>query len=97
MALPRTKIIIGLTLVLIVVIGVSVGLLITVPSGEERESAPEATPAAGRPTSPSTTPAGFNLNVFQTQAYQLLNQQLIEDGSLPVTPPTTVGKANPFQ
>ena len=97
MRLPRTTLIIGLAIVLVIVIGASLGLLITVPSGGESEPAAEVTPVPSQPISSTTGREGFNLNVFQTQAYQLLNQQLVEDGSLPVTPPSTVGKANPFQ
>lgn len=43
-----------------------------------------------------TTPAQFNVSVFEQAAYRALNLQFISDGSLPVQPPANAGKANPF-
>lgn len=41
-------------------------------------------------------PATLDVSLFNRSAYQQLNLQVITSGSLPVQPPATVGKANPF-
>lgn len=39
---------------------------------------------------------GFDTTVLRSSRYTTLDQQLVNDGSLPVQPPAGVGKANPF-
>lgn len=39
---------------------------------------------------------GFDLNVLQRPGYKALDQRAVQDGLLPVKPPQTPGKANPF-
>jgi len=46
---------------------------------------------------PSVSSAhGFDLSVLQRAGYKAINQQPVQDGLLPVKPPQTAGKANPF-
>ena len=55
--------------------------------------------APSAPVTTSTTPsagAGFDLSILQRSDYKLLDQGPIQNGQLPVHPPATVGKANPF-
>jgi len=44
----------------------------------------------------STEESRLDTAVLERRDYQLLNRQLIQDGSIPVRPPDIVGKANPF-
>lgn len=39
---------------------------------------------------------GFDLKVLQRNGYKALDQRPVQDGLLPVKPPQTPGKANPF-
>lgn len=45
---------------------------------------------------PILTGNGFDLGVLQRAGYKAINQQPVQDGLLPVKPPQTDGKANPF-
>lgn len=48
-------------------------------------------------TQPSySSSAALNVMLFDRRAYQHLNLQVINNGSLPVQPPAAAGKANPF-
>ena len=84
------KIIVVLFGLLLAVVAAAAVVIWLLPSPDtEPSSVPEAT----------TTPAsgdGFNTSVLQRPEYLKLNQQLIREGALPVQPPTTAGKVNPF-
>lgn len=91
------KVIMILTGVLLVVIAASMGVLLILPD-DETGSAPATstdTPLL-RDTPPSSTTQSFDLTVTQRQSYQTLNKQLVHEGALPVQPPVSTGKANPF-
>ena len=69
------------------------------------QSGPLFDEAATIPTDPigviaqpstGTANAVFNLGIFERSSYNILNHQLINEGALPVQPPPTTGKANPF-
>ncbi len=99
MAAQKNKIIILLGITLVIVIGVSVGVVIFLPSGgssQSSESVVSSTPGKSTGITANETEVKFDLSVFQTAAYQLLNIQPVQDGSLPVQPPATTGKTNPF-
>lgn len=80
----NTRLIIILSVVLALVIAGSAALLYWLPS-------------AGRtPAPPALASETFNLQVLQRAGYTSLDQHLIGAGQLPVAPPATAGKANPF-
>jgi len=58
-------------------------------------SQPEIPTEQNQPTSISSG-NGFDLGVLQRAGYKAINQQPVQDGLLPVKPPQTAGKANPF-
>lgn len=86
--MSQNKLITILAVVLLLVIAGSVAILVT--------SSPDATPGTSTTTAPTGKQYTFNLDVLQQQAYQLINKQLVREGALPVAPPATPGKANPF-
>lgn len=53
----------------------------------------EATSPSGTTT---TTGGAFNLDVLQRTGYKSLDLRPIQDGLLPIKPPASTGKANPF-
>lgn len=68
----------------------------SVPIAPAVEETPEATaPPAGGPAADSTGGA-FDLGVLQRTGYKSLDLRPIQDGLLPIKPPATTGKANPF-
>lgn len=109
MANSQTRLIIVLGAVLLAVIAVSAVVVLLLPSGGDidttispLDTATDTTTATtGEETVPtaSTTFSGgssFDLRVLQSPAYLLLDKQLVQEGALPVQPPTGTGKANPF-
>lgn len=91
------KIVMILTGVLLLVIAASIGVLLILP-GDDSDSLSVTgtdTPLL-RDTPPSSTTQSFDLTVTQRQSYQILNKQLVHEGALPVQPPVSTGKANPF-
>lgn len=86
--MSQNQLIAILTIILLLVIMGSVAVLLTSSSDTEPKTpSPNSATGAGR---------GFKLEVLEQQAYQLLNKQLVKEGSLPVRPPAVPGKANPF-
>ena len=76
MATQNSRLIIGLTVVLLLVAGVSVWLLVFTPSGTDQILITDEGIDSGVDITSTTT--GFNLKVLQRQAWQGLNKQLIE-------------------
>lgn len=88
MAAPNQRFIGMAVALLVVVVGAAVAVLYLVPGGPGSSGGDEQLPAAA--------PKEFNLQVLDRTVYKSLNQTLIQSGQLPVRPPTTAGKANPF-
>lgn len=87
---PNLIAILGALLLLVVVASAAVlWLLPAAPSDRPTRQEPVSGP-------PLTSPAAFNLMLFERSQYQALHLQLVSSGVLPVSPPATVGKANPF-
>jgi len=55
-----------------------------------------ASPSSTTSQQTSGTVEKLNTTVLQRSDYTQLNQQLIQQGALPVQPPGGAGKANPF-
>ena len=90
MAAPtQRKLIIILGIILLAVVVVSSLVLFMLP--EEGSQ-----PIPSSPTPQNGISTGFNTRVLQRSGYTLLNTTLIQNGFLPVRPPATTGKANPF-
>ena len=85
----QRKLIIILGIMLLAVIVVSSAILFLLPEEGSQPLNPSAIPQ-------TTRSDGFNTGVLQRSSYTLLNTTLIENGFLPVRPPATTGKANPF-
>lgn len=60
------------------------------------EPAPSAAPFDTTLTPQATSGGAFNLDVLQRTGYKSLDLRPIQDGLLPIKPPATTGKANPF-
>lgn len=88
--MSQNQLIAILTIVLLLVIGGSIVILLT--------TSDSSTPPADSVASPQATSGQFTLNLkpLEQSAYQLINKQLVKEGALPVQPPATPGKANPF-
>ncbi len=85
----NNRVIVILVGVLFAVVSAAAALYFLLPSNSQTGS--------NNVTSTTATPTvGFDISVFQKQTYQQLNRQLMQAGTLPVQPPTTAGKANPF-
>lgn len=82
------KIIIILVAVLIAALLLGAVLFYFLPSDS-------ATPVSPSPA-PPLTDAAFNFEVLQRPEFLQLNHSFIQQGALPVPPPATIGKANPF-
>lgn len=87
--MSQNQLIVILTLVLLLVIIGSIAILM-------QTSFDSVTPTNMSTDNLPAAPSGINLEVLGRQTYQLLNKQLIKEGALPVAPPVTSGKANPF-
>jgi hypothetical protein len=93
---PQTKVIIVLVGLLLAVVAVSVLVVWVLPSGDEAPfPAPDEVGGSEEASLPPPT-TGFNLKVLQTAGYVALDKQPIIEKALPVQPPATTGKANPF-
>lgn len=87
--MSQNTLIIILASVLAFVVAISAAVIFWIPT--------EDTPTI--PSEPGTDPTvveDYNLSVTKKQEYQLLNRQLLQEGILPVVPPSNTGKANPF-
>lgn len=80
-----------LAILLLAVIGVSLGLVFLLPD----DGAGSQT-VTGQADSGAAAGGVFDLRVFDRQDYQSIDKRLVEDGTLPVKPPAAIGKANPF-
>lgn len=89
--MSQNQLITLLTIVLLLVIFGSIFVLLNT---SEESSLPTTTEAPAATT--TRTENLFPLEILERQSYQLLNKQLVKEGALPVPPPPTVGKANPF-
>ncbi|MEX1111871.1 MAG: hypothetical protein WEC84_00250 [Candidatus Andersenbacteria bacterium] len=88
--------IISLSSILLLVIVASAVVLLYLP-GDEDAAAPGqgvGAPLTGVPASSNGNT--FNTSVLNTSGYTSLDVSLIQSGRLPVKPPVTTGKANPF-
>lgn len=104
MASTQTRVIVVLLAVLLAVVAVSALVLFVLPSSQN--SVPTTTPdtvpssTSDSPLSSSSAGAGngtaFNVSVLQKAGYIFLDKRLLNEGLLPVQPPSVVGKANPF-
>lgn len=93
MPLDQKQTIIVLVAAFVGVIAVSMVVLLVLPDA----SAPVSEDALQSPaTGVSTSATGFNLGVLDRTGYKMLDQTPIQNGALPVLPPPTTGKANPF-
>ncbi|MEX2055016.1 MAG: hypothetical protein WD972_02440 [Candidatus Andersenbacteria bacterium] len=93
---PQTKVIIILIGVLLAAVGVSVLVVWILPAGEETELTVPEVGVDSEEVSLTPPTTGFNLKVLQTAGYVALDKQPIVEKALPVQPPATTGKANPF-
>ncbi len=95
----RTIVILGAVFLAIIVVVIVIVALIP-----RDESAPDPVTVTTSDTTTesdvtidtASTSTGFDLGVLNRRLYQLLNRQLVQEGAIPVQPPTVVGKANPF-
>ncbi len=87
--MSQNQLITILALVLLTVVLGSVAILFMT-------SSPSPSSTTTTDSSIAAVEGSFNLEVIQQQAYQLINKQLVREGALPVPPPVTPGKANPF-
>lgn len=94
MANRSSQLIIILAAVLLAVIAGSGLVLWFLGSNEPSPTTLTPTPEVAAPQQPGDD--AFNTGVLRSSDYTKLDQQLVTDGSLPVQPPATVGKANPF-
>lgn len=85
----QRKLIIILGVILLAVIAVSSLVLFMLPDEGSQ-------PLSNVSAQPNSSSSGFNTGVLQRSSYTLLNTGLIQNGFLPVRPPATTGKANPF-
>ena len=90
--MEQNRLVIMLAAILLAVVAVSVGVLYFVPG--DKSSAPQSPTDNAVDTVSGAT--GLNLDILQKTSYQSLDSKAVENGSLPVQPPTGVGKANPF-
>lgn len=89
----QRRIIIILVAVLLAVVGTSVAIVLLLPSSPNL--VPESAPVIPvRDAVPDTVE--FNLSVLERSSYASLNADMIQRGLLPVLPPESVGKPNPF-
>ncbi len=89
--MSQNQLIAILTIILLLVIGGSIIILLTTSSDSDTPSATTIDEVQA-PTAQFT----INLKPLEQQSYQLINKQLVKEGALPVQPPATPGKANPF-
>lgn len=92
-SVTQRKTILILIAVLLAVVGASTAVLLLLPSDAPAPVVPAAQDEAGQ------APVGtgdFNLRTLDRTGYKNLNAGLLQNGLLPVKPPTNVGKANPF-
>ncbi len=82
---PNRRLIVILALILAALVAGSLLLFLLLPNN-----------AAPLPTTAPLSSAELDLKLLQQAEYLRLDQQPIRDGSLPVQPPTDVGKTNPF-
>lgn len=82
------KTVIFLFAVLLALVVAGAAVLFLLP---EDSSNPEETPV---PTGTLTT--GLDTSILESTNYTQLDASLIQQGALPVKPPATTGKANPF-
>lgn len=76
--------------VLLLVVVVSAVVLAVLPNQ------PTAPTPVGTSSVGGGSGAGFDLSVLDRSQYKELDQQPIQNGLLPVRPPASTGKANPF-
>ena len=88
----QRKTVITLIAVLGAVITVSVIVVMMLPS---KDAPIDLSPDISNDTLKASAPS-FNLKVLDRTGYKSLNQEVIQNGSLPVVPPPATGKANPF-
>ena len=84
----NNKLIISLAVLLAIVVAIGAIVIFVLPGSD-----------TAQPLDPVSVGGGvddFDLDVLRRQDHQTLNRSLVEDGSLPVQPPTGIGKANPF-
>lgn len=99
MASHQTQLILVLVAVLLAVVLASAAVLWLLPAGEAIPPADLTDQTMPGPAEVPPAPAasgGFNTAVLRSSRYTTLDQQLVTDGSLPVQPPASIGKANPF-
>lgn len=87
--MSQNTLIILLATVLAAVVAISAAVIFWIPTQE--------TPIPQTKTNVTSGPVeDYDVSVTKKQEYQLLNRQLIQEGILPVVPPSNTGKANPF-
>lgn len=82
-------VLLGVLLGVLVVAGLIVWLL---PSQPAAPTIPAQSPTAAT----GTTGQGLDTSALQRSDYTGLDTHLLQQGALPVQPPTNIGKANPF-
>lgn len=90
--MDQKQTIIMLVSALLAVVAVSAVVLFLLPS----ESSIRNNVSTTTTSNTSVVSDGFDLNILDRSDYRALNQAPIQNGSLPVAPPATSGKANPF-
>ena len=92
----QSRIIGTLLILLLIALLAAAALLWLLPGTPEPETELETVPQDDLFLTDVPPTDQFNVSVFDQAAYQALNLQLINDASLPVQPPASAGKANPF-
>ncbi|MBI3250552.1 MAG: hypothetical protein HYZ61_01720 [Candidatus Andersenbacteria bacterium] len=83
------KTIIFLSAILLAVLVAGGAIIFLLPNGN--------TPVVNDNPTPTTTfGTGLDTSVLESSDYNQLDAALIQQGALPVKPPATTGKANPF-
>lgn len=68
----------------------------SVPIAPITEEEAATLPEPSAPTSAAASGGAFDLDVLGRTGYKSLDLRPIQDGLLPIKPPATTGKANPF-
>jgi uncharacterized membrane protein YqiK len=96
MNISQQKLMTIIVLVAVLLAGVA-AFWIIMPSAPSSDTLVEANTVNGNTVAPSPEAnANFNTTVLQRSDYTTLDLDLVKQGRLPVPPPLTAGKPNPF-
>ncbi|MEX0650376.1 MAG: hypothetical protein WD200_05230 [Candidatus Andersenbacteria bacterium] len=92
----QRTLIISLSVILIIVIGASLGVLVFLPGDTDTQPPITGSTQVSVPSGSTASSDVFNMSVLDRAAYKALNAGLLQSGRLPVQPPVGTGKSNPF-